>query len=130
MLNKVIGTLQRNAASSARASKARGTGGQCARFVRLALQAGGIVNSGIGDAWEYAHRLPALGFVEIDVNSQPRKGDIMVYDRAINQTPKRLYGHVQMYDGKKWICDFIQKGVYPWATKGNEVKRLFRRTQW
>lgn len=84
--------------------------GLCARYIRLALEAGGC------DTW--GHPLTAEGYedflLDLDFSSidpkgyQARKGDIVVFD-AVNGHP---YGHIAMWNGQQWISDFRQRGFY------------------
>ena len=83
--------------------------GACARYVRLAIEAGGC------PTYFYPHNangyfkfLPALGFTEIDKqNYTPRKGDVIVIE-------SEKHGHIAMYNGKVWISDFQQRDRWGW----------------
>ena len=41
-----------------------------------------------------------------------KKGDISVFDRTHTELGKK-YGHVAIYNGSKWVSDFIQSSVQP-----------------
>lgn len=51
-----------------------------------------------------------------------KKGDIVVFD-AIG---KHTSGHVQIYNGSKWISDFEQKKFYPYADGSEPDYRVYR----
>ena len=79
----------------------------CARYVRKAIQAGGVrFIARPASAYKYADFLPVLGFEEIEEPYQP--GDIVVF----NQTGGRKHGHIAIYTGKGWVSDFKQRSFY------------------
>lgn len=80
--------------------------GYCARYVRQALESGGINTYGRpGSATEYDSYLPKIGFEYQDPsNYKPQTGDISI----IKATPRHKYGHISMFNGKNWISDFVQ----------------------
>ena len=87
--------------------------GKCAAYVREAIEAGGVK---IGwprplYAKDYGPTLTEKGFKKIDSKDYvPQKGDIVVLQPPKGQTA----GHIQMYDGSKWVSDFEQgDGIYP-----------------
>ncbi len=43
---------------------------------------------------------------------KPMKGDIAVFVAFQGAKKYHQYGHIQMYDGKKWISDFSQRGFW------------------
>ncbi|WP_255518209.1 RHS repeat-associated core domain-containing protein [Fulvivirga sp. M361] len=88
--------------------------GYCAKYVRLALEGGGLSTSGRpGSAKDYDTFLPALGFKEVPTaNYQPMTGDIVVMQAIGNH----VHGHIQMYNGEKWVSDYTQNGFYPYTT--------------
>lgn len=51
-----------------------------------------------------------------------KKDDIVVFD-AIG---KHTSGHVQIYNGSKWISDFEQKKFYPYADGSEPDYRVYR----
>ncbi len=87
----------------------------CARFVRLALEAGGASTFGHPrDARDGGPTLNRIGFKTLVVTDpetfQPIKGDVAV----IHSTSHNTSGHMQSYDGTHWISDFIQPGPSFW----------------
>jgi hypothetical protein len=102
-----VNFLRKNAGKHSRA--------QCARYVRLALEAAGADTSGHpAEAKRYANILLRNGFRPIQAASPGRqlfrKGDVVVMEptQGGNQA-----GHIAAYDGKDWISDFIQSGFWP-----------------
>lgn len=88
--------------------------GQCARFVRLALEDGGADTTGHPvNARDWGPLLLLNGFqpVEIgDIDSfAPATGDVAV----IQPTSTHPCGHIQGFDGKNWISDFVQAAFWP-----------------
>ena len=88
--------------------------GHCAKWVRQALEAGGLDTKGHPrDAKDWGPTLKGMGFDTIaDKSYIPRKGDVIV----IQGTSTAAAGHIEFYDGKNWVSDFIQpdaKDVYP-----------------
>jgi len=43
-------------------------------------------------------------------NYNPVKGDITVFNRST----KHPYGHIQMYNGHRWVSDFRQNNFSPY----------------
>lgn len=92
---------------------------QCARYVRMAIEAGGISTNGRpGWAWQYVKYLPTIGFkcinyVDRDNNGvngsyTPAKGDIAVYTKGVDTS---VPGHICMWTGSQWISDFKQHNM-------------------
>ena len=88
--------------------------GYCARYVRVALEGGGLSTNGRpNSAKDYNTYLPTLGFKEVPAaNYQPMSGDIVVMQAIGNH----VHGHIQMYNGEKWVSDYTQNGFYPYIT--------------
>ena len=88
--------------------------GKCARAVRLAIDAGGIDTSERGtsstSAKDYGANLKVWGYSEIDSeNYEPQKGDVRVI-----QPPKgKTHGHMNMFNGEKWVSDFVERDFWP-----------------
>ena len=94
----------------------------CAKYVRLALEAGGLNTNTIGRpdlACDYGPYLEKLGFHEVNPeNFIPQKADIAVFQGYPGGTVSktgRLCGHIQMYSGERWISDFKQNNFWPGA---------------
>lgn len=86
-----------------------GSTGNCARYVRLAIEHGGITLAHTASARNYGGPLGAAGFYEVS-GTNPKKGDVAVI-QSITGHPD---GHMAMYDGTRWISDFKQyHGFYP-----------------
>jgi hypothetical protein len=87
----------------------------CAKFVRLALEAGGADTKGHPTpAKEYGPTLMRNGFHAITVDDPDTfsflTGDIVVIQPTKHGDPA---GHIAGYDGKKWVSDFVQSGFWP-----------------
>lgn len=98
-----------------RLESAAHTGSQkeCAKYVRLAIEAGGVSTNGNPKAAaDYVNFLPTIGFTAIYCTNMsdyiPQKGDIIVLPRI----PGHQYGHIAMYSGKQWISDFRQNDMW------------------
>lgn len=64
------------------------------------------------DALDCSVYLPTLGFKEVPVKGDyvPMAGDIVV----MQSTGKHVHGHIQMYNGEKWVSDYTQKNFWPY----------------
>lgn len=103
--------------------------GQCAKYVRLMLEAGGINTTGHPiSACKYVSFLPSKGFKHIATlngreeqtefsNKNALPGDIAVMNHG-------KHGHICMFTGKQWVSDFLQKNMWPYA--GNGICNIFR----
>ena len=81
-------------------------GGYCGRKVGDALKKAFPDLERPKQAKDYGKPLEDKGFNHIpeDKNYMPNKGDLKVY-QAIKNHPD---GHIQMYDGEKWVSDYNQ----------------------
>jgi hypothetical protein len=86
--------------------------GRCAKYVRLALAAGGIdIEPHPGVAKAYAPFLRRFAFTEISEHQyDPEPGDIVVIQPCVGGNSA---GHIQMYSGAEWISDFRQRDEWP-----------------
>ena len=121
-VNKAIATLNSNASTPAELKNK--SKGKCATYVRLALEAGGIDTSGHPvNAKDYGPHLTKWGFHEISrTNYKPQIGDIRVWQNYEGGNPA---GHIDMYNGKDWVSDFIKpnpNGPGPQYRKHNNYK--------
>ncbi len=86
--------------------------GKCALHVRLALKQAGLepLLQPIS-AKDWGKTLLALGFGIGPVDAMDAvSGDIAV----IQATSDSIHGHIQGFDGRQWISDFVQKrGFWP-----------------
>lgn len=90
--------------------------GYCARYVRFALEAGGINTSGYpGAAKDYGPFLLSKGFNTVNPHYWvPQAGDIIVFDPFETATASHPNGHIEMFDGTDYISDFKQpRGFWP-----------------
>jgi hypothetical protein len=104
--------------------------GECASYVRQALEKGGLTitipkkrypDASGASACDYGESLLAAGFKVVFDNSdklmcekiefKPIAGDIAVYQPFDGR--KHRHGHIQMFNGVQWISDFLQKNMYP-----------------
>lgn len=99
-----------NATSHLTDNALNSSSGYCAKYVREAIEAGGLSTDGRpGSACDYDAYLPTLGFSIVDMsNYVPQPGDIVVHEA----TSGHPYGHIAMYNGEQWISDFIQSDMY------------------
>lgn len=150
MFNKesAISTLNANAAVIARDNLNRFNRGldeylkygksRCAHYVKLALIQGGLSsrNSGINSAKDYGPWLLENNFQVVDdavavhagnvysISGQ-QTGDVVIIQAA----PGHSDGHMAMFNGTKWVSDFVQeKGFYPGqAYRNNNIAyKLYR----
>jgi len=94
--------------------------GMCAKFVRLAIEAGGLrLDDHPVDAKEYGPCLKQADFVELPMTDyQPEKGDVVVIQNYPGGNPS---GHIAMYTGRQWISDFRQRDI--WAGPGYRANK-------
>ena len=83
--------------------------GYCAKYVRMALEAGGLSTEGRpSSACDYDTWLLNNGFEIITGNITPQAGDIVVFEAIEGHK----HGHIAMYNGQQWISDFVQRDMY------------------
>jgi peptidoglycan hydrolase-like protein with peptidoglycan-binding domain len=86
--------------------------GRCARYVREAVEAGGVTLIRHESAKNYGSSLVAVGFVAVNTSTY-ELGDVAI----IQPIPGHPHGHATMYNGDIWISDFRQNnGLYPGKT--------------
>ena len=107
--------------------------GECAAYVRAALVAGGIdlkvppkryEDASGASACDYGASLEKIGFAVIFDNAdqlmcqkidfKPIAGDVSIFQRF----PGHRHGHIQMFNGVRWVSDFLQKQIYPDQAQG------------
>ena len=101
----------------------------CARYVRQALEAGGLVGFRVPSAKDEIklNTLASIGFKKIAEASDnttspgytPQAGDIAITFENGN--------HAAMYDGTKWIYELRQKGLDVYHNKKNSKAYIYRR---
>ena len=81
---------------------------ECATHVRKALEAGGLDTSGHPKhAKDWGLMLARLGFR--CTSDAAKIGDIIV----MQGTSTSSSGHIEFYDGKNWVSDFVQREIWP-----------------
>ena len=108
--------------------------GQCAYYVRMALEAGGINTSNHPvPARLYGSYLESWGF-SIENSISYFKGDIAVIQGYPGATADPVtgipYGHIQMYNGSIWISDFKQNRPFWPGAKYEYYKPPFDIYRW
>ncbi|MES2116276.1 MAG: hypothetical protein V4578_14060 [Pseudomonadota bacterium] len=88
---------------------------KCATYVRKAMEAGGAKTTGHPvNAKDYGPVLLRNGYHELSLESletyTPSKGDIAVIQPTSIGSKA---GHIEGYDGKSWVSDFVQTGFWP-----------------
>lgn len=85
--------------------------GKCATFVRRALEAGGLSTAGHpASAKDYGPFLERHGFTRLaGAGYVPMVGDIAVMPGNDSSAD----GHVEGWDGRNWISDFVQNAIQP-----------------
>jgi hypothetical protein len=89
--------------------------GECAKYVRIAIEAGGVrLPNHPVPAKDYDPYLGRRGFEKLKPTPAPsylpRKGDIAVFQPYVGGN---INGHIAMYDGSQWISDFKQPDFWP-----------------
>ncbi len=84
--------------------------GNCAKYTREAIVAGGITVERTQSAKDYGWNLVLAGFRELQVSPDTyAAGDVVVID-GFSSAPD---GHMAMYNGTQWVSDFKQRDLYP-----------------
>ncbi len=96
--------------------------GYCAKYVRQAMEAGGLSTAGRpGSAKGYVTFLPSIGFTEISTSSY-LPGDIVVFDAV----PGHVHGHIAMWTGSQWVSDFKQRSIIVSSGYRNGTYHIYR----
>lgn len=87
----------------------------CAQYVRKAFEAAGFSTADrpvSGDAGDYGPYLMRHGAtrVEADTDYRPEAGDTAVFEK----TAEHPAGHIEVFDGERWVSDFRQQGFSPY----------------
>ncbi|MFN8394278.1 MAG: peptidoglycan amidohydrolase family protein [Bacteroidia bacterium] len=86
--------------------------GKCAKYVRMAINAGGVATPGNPvSAKDYKGYLEKFGFKQISTASY-QKGDIAVFEAFQGDKKYHEHGHIQMYNGAQWVSDFKQRDFW------------------
>lgn len=90
--------------------------GYCAKYTRQALQYAGFSFTPNGNAADYLTNgiLTSIGFKPTQMGSdfltaKYQPGDVMVYPKDYLAGTSKPYGHMQIFNGKNWVSDFIQR---------------------
>ena len=102
--------------------------GACAKYVRTALEAGGINTSGRPQyGGNYGSFLSSIGFSPVSLNGYvPQQGDLAVFSSPGQTADKTHPGHIAGYDGRKWVSDFYQKRMSPYSSSTTHITTVFR----
>ena len=100
----------------------------CAMYCRLGMEAAGLSTQDrprSGDAGDYGPFLLRHGAQVVAKDSYtPQVGDTVVFDK----TAQHPYGHIEMYDGRRWVSDFMQRSFSPYrdaaSTPPSTIYRL------
>jgi hypothetical protein len=100
----------------------------CAMFFRRGLEAAGVSTAdrpASGDAADYGPYLLSHGAQEVPLDSyEPQAGDTAVFDRS----ELHPFGHIEIFDGERWVSDFVQHGFSPYedasSTPSFKIYRL------
>lgn len=93
--------------------------GKCGAYVYNALRDAGYKGfakpESIGGARTYSaadavNTIGNEGFTHIEDNGVYHPGDVMIYGRRGVNIP---HGHIQIFDGRNWISDFVQRSKVP-----------------
>lgn len=121
-LDKLVSVAVANA-------KGRSATGDCAKYVRMALQKAGNkgqVKGGFGNANDYPKNLPSIGWVSVGQNvTEWKKGDISVFMKT-GSTAGQKYGHAAIWSGSSWVSDHVQKNIQPNVSLGNYPYSIWR----
>lgn len=99
----------------------------CARYVRLALVAGGLTSFSTnypGYAYQYGPYLVRAGFKDVGKAScnAPKAGDVVVFQPI----PGHSAGHIAMFNGSQWVSDFKQQSIFVAAGYQNGSYTCYR----
>lgn len=88
--------------------------GYCAKYVRQAIEAGGVPldpKNRPGSAKDYGPYLQRNGFTAVPTSGgyTPQPGDVVVHQPYPGGSQ---HGHIAMYGNKQWISDFKQRDMY------------------
>ena len=130
-MNKMYSALQKGVKD--------GTRGSCAKYVRLALAAGGFHVEGYQplSACRYAAHLPYWGFHVVyegvvggdHSQYKPQNGDISVIAGKANGEEKEKHGHIQVYYNGGWYSDFKARTMYCYGSPQGRPFKIFRQNK-
>ena len=103
--------------------------GSCGQYIRRGIEAGfdkpkdHFINETPGSAKDFGPWLESKGYENIDTTNF-LKGDVAIF----NSNSSHPYGHIQMYNGEKWVSDFTQNTF--WASTKYRNANDFRIFRW
>lgn len=91
----------------------KGSLGLCARYCRLAFEAGGVNTSGHPtDAKDYGPLLLRDGALQLDPTGYVAQlTDVVVFDGSAAHP----HGHIAIFNGTQWVSDFVQRNMCPYV---------------
>ena len=104
--------------------------GKCGRHYREGFEAGGgksgYPNTHPVSAKDWGQTLEKNGFEKVkDENYVPKLGDTIVFPALSKDRPD---GHIEAFDGKKWISDYLQNNMIPPSYRKSDYT-IYRQTQ-
>ncbi|WP_247422774.1 RHS repeat domain-containing protein [Ralstonia pseudosolanacearum] len=98
---------------------------QCAKYVRQGLEAGGADTTGHPvDAKNYGETLENNDFTPVpSAGYVPQAGDTAVFQPYPGGNSS---GHIQTYDGSRWVSDFLQNHFLPGSGYANSQYKIYR----
>lgn len=104
-------------------------GHHCARAVRMAMEAGGLSTKGRPEyGGDYGDFLLNNGWKLIDDSTSFKPGDICVSHGIGRRNKQGHYmGHISMYDGSKWVSDYVQNSWKQFKNAKQGVNTFFYR---
>lgn len=110
--------------------------GRCATYVNKAITDAGYEGYTRGDGWQVGNSLAKIGWqkVAFDPNHpeqfKPQKGDVVSFGRAGGSDyisdGNNKYGHAAIYNGNKWVSDFVQNEMSPYTRNATKKKISYR----
>lgn len=118
-IGQTVSTLKKNAKDKSQHS--------CAKYVRTALNAGGINTNGNpikAQDYHLSGFLSRIGFTKIAELKDEYAQDVWTKeaaipgDIAVMMAPYNDNGHICMWSGNEWISDFVQSKMRPYRPGG------------
>ena len=101
--------------------------GYCAKYVANALQGAGFKFTRQNSAFQYHTNgiMTGMGFVAINSTSY-QIGDVVVWAAHGGAGGGGIHGHIQIFNGKSWVSDFIQRSFVPGKYYNGGKSTLYR----
>ena len=101
--------------------------GLCAKYVATALLGGGYKFTRQNSAYMYHTNgiLSGCGFVPVNTTTY-QIGDVAVWPAHGGPGGGGTHGHIQIFNGRNWVSDFIQRGFVPGKFYGNSKPTVYR----